>query len=91
MPNIGYHAFLEFKKHVATKLKIPIEPFAAKIAGSINSYMKIKYKDLYAVDIAKKNIDYFDKNIYKIKSEFKELIINSHLDCMCQNYKKSTK
>ena len=72
--NAGFQAFLDFKKHVATKLKISNGPSAAKIAGSINSEMKKKHEDLAAVEIAKKNTEYFDKNIDKIKSEFKELI-----------------
>ena len=39
--------------------------------------MKRKYSDLSEVEIAKKNTEYFDKNIDKIKSEFKELIEKS--------------
>jgi hypothetical protein len=74
MANAGFQAFLEFKKHVATNLKISNGPSAAKIAGSINSEMKRKYENLYAVEIAKKNTDYFNENINKIKYEFKELI-----------------
>ena len=72
--NPGFQAFLDFKKHVATKLKISNGPTPAKIAGSINSEMKKKYSELSAVEIAKKNTEYFDKNIDKVKSEFKELI-----------------
>jgi protein gp37 len=72
--NAGFQAFLDFKKFVANKLKISNGPSAAKIAGSINSEMKKKYEDLGAVEIAKKNTEYFEKNIDKIKSEFKELI-----------------
>jgi hypothetical protein len=72
--NAGFQAFLDFKKHVATKLKISNGPSAAKIAGSINAEMKKKHENLAAVEIAKKNTEYFDKNIDKIKSEFKELI-----------------
>ena len=72
--NAGFQAFLDFKKLVANKLKISNGPSAAKIAGSINSEMKKKYEDLNAVEIAKKNTEYFEKNIDKIKSEFKDLI-----------------
>jgi hypothetical protein len=72
--NAGFQAFLDFKKHVANKLKISNGPSAAKIAGSVNTTMKEKYSDLGAVEIAKKNTEYFDKNIDKIKSDFKELI-----------------
>ena len=72
--NPGFQAFLDFKKHVATKLKISNGPTPAKIAGSINSEMKKKYSELSAVEIAKKNTEYFDKNIDKVKNNFKELI-----------------
>jgi hypothetical protein len=72
--NAGFQAFLDFKKHVANKLKISNGPSAAKIAGSVNATMKQKYSDLSAVEIAKKNTEYFDKNIDKIKGDFKELI-----------------
>ena len=75
--NAGFEAFLSFKKHVATKLKISNGPSAAKIAGSINAEMKKKHSDLGAVEIAKKNTEYFDKNMDKVKSEFKELIEKS--------------
>ena len=75
--NAGFEAFLNFKKHVATKLKISNGPAAAKIAGSINAEMKKKHSDLAAVEIAKKNTEYFDKNMDKVKSEFKELIEKS--------------
>ena len=75
--NAGFEAFLSFKKHVATKLKISNGPAAAKIAGSINADMKKKHSDLGAVEIAKKNTEYFDKNMDKVKSEFKELIEKS--------------
>ena len=72
--NAGFQAFLDFKKFVANKLKISNGPSAAKIAGSINTQMKEKHSDLGAVEIAKKNTEYFEKNIDKIKSEFKDLI-----------------
>jgi hypothetical protein len=75
--NPGFQAFLDFKKHVANKLKISNGPSAAKIAGSINSEMKKKHSEMSAVEIAKKNTEYFDKNIDKVKSEFKELITKS--------------
>jgi group I intron endonuclease len=66
------------KKHSEeTKLKISNGPAAAKIAGSINAEMKKKHSDLAAVEIAKKNTEYFDKNMDKVKSEFKELIEKS--------------
>jgi len=72
--NAGFQAFLDFKKHVANKLKISNGPSAAKIAGSINAEMKKKHSELSAVEIAKKNTEYFDKNMDKVKSEFKDLI-----------------
>ena len=72
--NAGFQAFLDFKKHVANKLKISNGPSAAKIAGSVNTKMKEKYSDLNAVEIAKKNTEYFDKNIDIIKNDFKVLI-----------------
>ena len=76
--NAGFQAFLDFKKHVANKLKISNGPIAAKIAGSVNTEMKKKYSELSAVEIAKKNAEHFDKNMDKIKSEFKELIEKSN-------------
>ena len=36
--------------------------------------MKKKYPDMAAVEIAKKNMEHFDKNMDKVKSEFKDLI-----------------
>ena len=74
MANPGFQAFLNFKKHVANKLKISNGPSAAKIAGSINSEMKEKHSEMNAIEIAKKNTEYFNKNIDKVKNEFKELI-----------------
>ena len=67
--NAGFQSFLDFKKHVATKLKISNGPSAAKIAGSINAEMKKKHEDLAAVEIAKKNIKIF------ISSQFNYLIM----------------
>ena len=75
--NAGFQAFLDFKKYVANKFKISAGPLATKIAGSVNTEMKKKHSDLSAVEIFKKNIEYFDKNIDKIKSEFKDLIDKS--------------
>jgi len=49
--NAGFEAFLSFKKHVATKLKISNGPAAAKIAGSINADMKKKHSDLTQVSV----------------------------------------
>jgi hypothetical protein len=72
--NAGFQAFLDFKKHVATKLKISNGPGPAKIAGSVNTEMKKKFPELSAVDIAKKNTEHFDKNIDKIRNDFKEII-----------------
>ena len=39
--------------------------------------MKEAHSDLTPVELSKKNMEYFDKNIDKIKSEFKELIEKS--------------
>ena len=75
--NPGFQAFLVFKKHVANKLKISNGPAAAKIAGSINAEMKKKHSELCAVEIAKKNTEYFDKNMDKVKYEFNDLISKS--------------
>ena len=72
--NARFQAFLDFKKHVANKLKKSNGPSAAKIAESINTLMKEKHSDLNAVMIAKKNTEYFDKNINKIENDFKGLI-----------------
>ena len=75
--NAGFQAFGDFKKYVSTKLKISNGVPAVKIAASVNRKMKELHPDLGPTELAKKNMEYFDKNIDKIKSEFKELIEKS--------------
>ena len=75
--NAGFQAFGDFKKYVSTKLKIPNGVPAVKIAASVNRKMKEQHPNLSPTDLSKKNMEYFDKNIDKIKSEFKELIEKS--------------
>jgi len=47
--NPGFQAFLDLKKHVATKLGISNGPQAAKVAGAVQKEMKEKHPDLNAV------------------------------------------
>jgi hypothetical protein len=75
--NTGFQAFSDFKKYVSTKLKISNGVLAVKIAASVNKKMKELHSDLSPTELSKKNMEYFDKNIDKIKSEFKELIEKS--------------
>jgi hypothetical protein len=75
--NAGFQAFADFKKYVATKLKISNGVPAVKIAASVNKKMKEMHSDLGPTELIKKNMEYFDKNISKIKDEFKELIEKS--------------
>ena len=77
MFNAGFQAFGDFKKYVSTKLKIPNGVPAVKITAYVNKKMKEQHSDLGPTELAKKNMEYFDKNIDKIESEFKELIEKS--------------
>lgn len=72
--NKNFDSLLEFKKYIANKLNISNGLVAIKIAASINAEMENKNPDLDIIAIAQKNTDYFDKNIDKVKDEFKDLI-----------------
>lgn len=61
--NPGFKAFLDLKKHVATKLGISNGPQAAKVAGAVQKEMKEKHPTLDAVKIAEEGRKHFDKNV----------------------------
>jgi len=65
--NPGFQAFLDLKKHVATKLGISNGPQAAKVAGAVQKEMKEKHPDLDAVKIAEEGRKHFDKNVDHFK------------------------
>jgi len=65
--NPGFQAFLDLKKHVATKLGISNGPQAAKVAGAVQKEMKEKHPDLNAVKIAEEGRKHFDKNVDHFK------------------------
>jgi len=65
--NPGFQAFLDLKKHVATKLGISNGPKAAKVAGAVQKEMKEKHPDLDAVKIAEEGRKHFDKNVDHFK------------------------
>ena len=75
--NAGFQAFGDFKKYVSTKLKISNGVPAVKIAACVNKKMKEQHPELGPTYLLKINIEYFNNNIDKIKSEFKELIEKS--------------
>ena len=58
-----FQAFLDLKKHVATKLGISNGPKAAKVVGAVQKEMKEKHPNLNAVKIAEEGRKHFDKNI----------------------------
>jgi hypothetical protein len=58
-----FQAFLDLKKHVATKLGISNGPQAAKVAGAVQKEMKEKFPELNAVKIAEEGRKHFDKNV----------------------------
>ena len=58
-----FQAFLDLKKHVATKLGISNGPKAAKVAGAVQKEMKEKHPNLNTVKIAEEGRKHFDKNI----------------------------
>lgn len=68
--NPGFQAFLDMKKHIATKLGISNGPKAAKVAGAVQREMKEKFPNLDAVKIAEKGIEHFNANI----DHFKEIL-----------------
>lgn len=65
--NPGFKAFIDLKKTIAEKLGIPNGPKAAKIAGSIQKEMKVKYADLTSVQLAAKGLEHFNKDPSKYK------------------------
>ncbi len=65
--NPGFQAFLDLKKHVATKLGISNGPQAAKVAGAVQKEMKEKFPELNAVKIAEEGRKHFDKNVDHFK------------------------
>ena len=65
--NPGFKAFIDLKKTIAEKLGIPNGPKAAKIAGSIQKEMKVKYPDLTSVQLAAKGLEHFNKDPSKYK------------------------
>lgn len=78
--NEGFQAFLDFKIHVANKLNITNGVVATKIASLVNLKMKKMYSNLEPFKLIKKNIEYFEENIDKIKEEFKNLISKNLLE-----------
>jgi len=70
MVNPGFQAFLDLKKHIATKLGINNGPNAAKVAGAVQKEMKEKYPNTDAVKISEESRKYFDKNM----DHFKQMI-----------------
>ena len=65
--NPGFMAFQELRKHIATKLGVSNGPKAGKVAGAVNKDMKEKHPGLSAVEISKKAIEHFDKNVEHYK------------------------
>jgi len=61
--NPGFKAFLDLKKYVATKLKIPNGPKAASIASAVQKDVKMKYPDLKdSLKIVEKAKEHFNKS-----------------------------
>jgi len=65
--NPGFQAFLDLKKHVASKLGISNGPQAAKVAGAVQKEVKEKYPELNAVKVAEEGRKHFDKNVDHFK------------------------
>jgi len=66
--NPGFKAFLDLKKHVATKLGISNGPKAAKVAGAVQKATKAKNPDVTdGVKIAELGKKAFDANMDKYK------------------------
>lgn len=61
--NPGFRAFLDLKKHIATKLGVSNSPKVGKVAGAVQKDMKEKHPGKNAVDIAKLGMEHFDKNM----------------------------
>lgn len=78
--------YLDFKYYIADKLKICNRVVIAKIAGSVNKKMKEMYLDLEPSELIKKNIEYFEENIDRIKEEFKDSISKSLIGYSSQTY-----
>jgi hypothetical protein len=61
--NPGFRAFLDLKKHIATKLGVSNSPKVGKVAGAVQKDMKEKHPGKNAVEIAKLGMEHFDKNM----------------------------
>ena len=75
--NVGFQAYLSFKKQVAETFNISNGPLANSIASFINTKMKEEYPDLRAVEIAVKNKEFMLANIKLIKDKFKDKLNNN--------------
>ena len=67
MCNPGFLAFQELRKHIATQLGVNNGPKAGKAEGAVNQDMKDKHPGLSTVEISKKAISHFDKNMNHYK------------------------
>ena len=65
--NPGFRAFLDLKKHIATKLGVSNSPKVGKVAGAVQKDMKEKHPGKGAVEIAKLGMEHFDKNMEHYK------------------------
>ena len=61
--NPGFRAFLDLKKHIATKLGVSNSPKVGKVAGAVQKDMKEKHPGKNAVEIAKLGMEHFDQNM----------------------------
>jgi hypothetical protein len=61
--NAGFTAFLDLKKYIATKLGVSNGPKVGKVAGAVQRDMKEKFPSLSSVEISKKGMEHFDKNM----------------------------
>ena len=61
--NPNFTAFLDLKKHIATKLGVSNGPKVGKVAGAVQRDMKEKFPSLSSVEISKKGMEHFDKNM----------------------------
>ena len=63
MCNPGFQAFLDLKKYIATKLRVSNGPKVGKVAGAVQRDMKEKFPSSSYVEISKKGMEHFDKNM----------------------------
>ncbi len=66
-----FKAFLDLKKHIATKLGISNGSKAAKVAVAVQKEMKEKHPTLDAVEIAEEGRKHIDKNVDHFKQMLK--------------------